>query len=354
MKTLPMFFQMVGRRFVIAGGGKQAKHKTLLGDLATLAARMRSATAARLAPHARGDVLPAAFNGTPPRLFARGTERVTAKLFDTRKRGASHEGKVSLVGAGPGAKDLITLRGVQHMQEADVIYYDRLLDPEILELAQPDATRVYVGKAPGCHSWSQAKITRTLVSAAKCGQRVVRLKCGDPGIFGRSTEETDALKAAGIPFEIVPGVTAACAAAASAGQSLTDRGGIDTLVLTTGHRTNGYTVPEPIADIRPGTCVALYMAVGAAQQIVDTLRAQHPEVRFDVQVAAKAQRKGQVLLDCTLEELPKTLTKNDITGEAMLFVRWARNHETAERRSAMPGTVSQRFFQVSTTTTNLV
>ena len=90
------------------------------------------------------------------------------------------------------------------------------------------------------------------------------------------------------------------------------------------------------------------------QQIVDTLRAQHPEVRFDVQVAAKAQRKGQVLLDCMLEDLPKTLTKNDITGEAMLFVRWARNHEKAVRRGAMPGTVSQRFFQVSTTTTNLV
>jgi len=112
-----------------------------------------------------------------------------------------------------------------------VIYYDRLLDPEILELARRDAERIYVGKAPGCHSWPQSKITQTLISAAKRGKRVVRLKCGDPGVFARSTEEIDGLAASGIPFDIVPGVTAACAAAASVGDSLTNRGEVDTLVL---------------------------------------------------------------------------------------------------------------------------
>ena len=315
-----------------------------LGDLAALAGRMRMAAAARLAPRARRDLWRWVFNDTPRRLFASGAERDTAKLIktaiDTGEFGASHFGSVSLVGAGPGAKDLITLRGVQRLQEADVIYYDRLLDPEILELARRDAERVYVGKAPGCHSWPQEKITQTLVSAAKRGQRVVRLKCGDPGIFGRSTEETDALRAAGIPFEIVPGVTAACAASASAGQSLTDRGHIDTLVLSTGHRTNGYTIPDAIADIRPGTCVALYMAVGAAGQIVDRLSTQHPKIQFDVQIASKAQRTGEVLLDCALEDLPNTLKENEIHGETIIFVRWPRGHEMTERRAGYLGAAS--------------
>ncbi len=308
-----------------------------LGDLAALAGRMRSAAAARLAPRARRDLWRWVFNETPRHLFASGAERETAKVIkeaiETGEFGTTDGGSVSLVGAGPGTKDLITLRGVQRLQEADVIYYDRLLDPEILELARRDAERVYVGKAPGCHSWPQEKITQTLVSAARRGQRVVRLKCGDPGIFGRSAEETDALKAAGIPFEIVPGVTAACAASASVGQSLTDRGDIDTLVLTTGHRTKGYTVPDAIADIRPGTCVALYMAVGAAGQIVDRLNTQHPQIQFDVQIASKAQRTGQVLLDCALEDLPKALKENEIFGETIIFIRWPRGHEVTERRA---------------------
>ncbi|MCF2872661.1 siroheme synthase CysG [Octadecabacter sp. G9-8] len=315
-----------------------------LGDLAALAGRMRSAAAARLAPRTRRDLWRWVFNDAPRRLFASGQERDAAKriktAIDTGDFGASEGGSVSLVGAGPGAKDLITLRGVQRLQEADIIYYDRLLDPEILELARRDAERVYVGKAPGCHSWPQDKITQTLVSAAKRGQRVVRLKCGDPGVFGRSTEETDALKNAGIPFEIVPGVTAACAAAASAGHSLTDRGAIDTLVLTTGHRTDGYAVPDPVMNIRPGTCVALYMAVGAAQQIVDSLTAQHPRAPLNVQIAAKAQRTGEILIDCALRDMPKTLKDHDITGEAILFIRWSRCGQISKNNAIALSAVS--------------
>ncbi|MFK7754303.1 MAG: siroheme synthase CysG [Sedimentitalea sp.] len=297
-----------------------------LGDLAALAGRLRHAASARLAPRARRDLWRWVFNDSPRQLFTLGSERDAARMIksaiETGNFGATKGGSVSLVGAGPGSKDLITLRGVQRLQEADVIYYDRLLDPEILELARRDADRIYVGKAPGCHSWPQEKITQTLVAAAKRGQRVVRLKCGDPGIFGRSTEEKDALQAAGIPFEIVPGVTAACAAAASIGESLTDRGKIDTLVLSTGHRHDGYKVPHAIKDIRPGTCVALYMAVGAAQGVVDELESNHPDIAFEVQIVAKAQRKEQVTLTCQLSDLTGTLNASGIAGEAMLFVRW--------------------------------
>lgn len=310
-----------------------------LGDLAALAGRLRGAAAARLAPRARRDLWRWVFNDSPRQVFTSGAEREAAKLIktaiETGEFGAKKGGSVSLVGAGPGAKDLITLRGVQRLQEADVIYYDRLLDPEILELARRDAERIYVGKAPGCHSWPQEKITQTIVAAAQRGQRVVRLKCGDPGVFARSTEETDALKSRDIPFEIVPGVTAACAAAAIVGQSLTDRGNIDTLVLTTGHRHNGYAVPDAIKNIKPGTCVALYMAVGAAPQIVKHLEARHPGVPFDIQIVAKAQRKGQIVLNCRLSDLPQALGSHDITGEAMLIVRWVSGAQAFQVSSSL-------------------
>ena len=299
-----------------------------LGDLAALAGRLRSAAALRLGPRARRDLWRWVFNDSPRQLFTSGSEREAIKrikdAIQSGDVGASHGGSVSLVGAGPGAKDLITLRGVQRLQEADVIYYDRLLDPEILELARRDAERIYVGKAPGCHSWPQDKITQTLVAAAKRGQRVVRLKCGDPGVFARSGEEIAALRASGIAFEIVPGVTAACAAAASLGESLTDRNGVDTLVLTTGHRRTGQVVPDAIRELKPGTCVALYMAVGAAPMIVDQLERSHKGVPLDVQIVAKAQRKNQVVVHCAVQDLLQTLDGQGIGGEAMLFIRWPR------------------------------
>jgi uroporphyrin-III C-methyltransferase/precorrin-2 dehydrogenase/sirohydrochlorin ferrochelatase len=297
-----------------------------LGDLAALAGRLRGAAAARLSPRMRRDLWRWVFNDSPRQLFTSGAERDAAKLvksaIETGEFGGNAGGSVSLVGAGPGAKDLITLRGVQRLQEADVIYYDRLLDPEILELARRDAERIYVGKAPGCHSWPQEKITQTLVAAAKRGQRVVRLKCGDPGIFGRSTEEITALEAAGVPFEIVPGVTAACAAAAATGQSLTERGEVDTVIFTTGHRQDGYVVPDAIRDLQPGSCVALYMAVGAADEIARSLRNSHPNVPLQVRIVAKAQREGEVIADCEVETLSATLAGHRICGAAMLFIRW--------------------------------
>jgi len=304
-----------------------------LGELAALAGRLRDAAAARLGPRQRRDLWRWVFNDQPRQLFTSGAERDAAKMIktaiETGDFGATEGGSVSLVGAGPGAKDLITLRGVQRLQEADVIYYDRLLDPEILELARRDADRVYVGKAPGCHTWPQEKITQTLVSAAKRGKRVVRLKCGDPGIFGRSTEETDALRENDIPFEIIPGVTAACAAAASVGQSLTDRGQIDTLVLSTGHSEGGYVVPNSIKNITRGTSVALYMAVGAAPMIVKQLTEDHPDAMFDVKVVAKAQRAEETVVECALETLPDALDASGIKGEALLLIRWSYDTQAA-------------------------
>ena len=202
-----------------------------LGDLAALAGRLRAAASARLGPRARRDLWRWVFNDTPRQMFTSGAERGAVKLIktaiETGEFGLDKGGSVSLVSAGPGPKDLITLRGVQRLQEADVIYFDGLPDPEILELARRDAERIYVGKALGCHNWPQEKITQTIVAAAVRGQRVVRLKCGDAGVLTRSIQEIDALRAEGIPFDVVPGVTQAHATVANRCQGPTERDEID-------------------------------------------------------------------------------------------------------------------------------
>ena len=296
-----------------------------LGDLASLAGRLRASAAARLGPRARRDLWRWVFGDAPRRTHGRGGAREAAQMikqaiatgdFDQQKGGS-----VALVGAGPGAKDLITLRGVQRLQEADVIYYDRLVDPEILELARRDAERIYVGKRPGCHSWPQEKITQTVVTAARNGARVVRLKCGDPGIFARSMEEMDAVRAAGIPLEIVPGVTAACGAAAASGQTLTEREAIDTLILTTGHSTDGCAVPDGVKNLMPGSCIALYMAVSAAPDISAYLATHHDATDISVTIVAHAQSAREVIATCDITSLPATLDQHCITDTAMLFLK---------------------------------
>ena len=296
-----------------------------LGDLASLAGRLRASAVARLGSRARRDLWRWVFGDAPRRTHARGAAREAAQMIKeaiaTGDFDQQSGGSVALVGAGPGAKDLITLRGVQRLQEADVIYYDRLVDPEILELARRDAERIYVGKRPGCHSWPQEKITQTVVTAARNGARVVRLKCGDPGIFARSMEEMDAVRAAGIPLEIVPGVTAACGAAAASGQTLTEREAIDTLILTTGHSIDGCAVPDGVKNLMPGSCIALYMAVSAAPDIGAYLAARYDAADISVTIVAHAQSSREIIATCDIASLAKTLDQHCITDTAMLFLK---------------------------------
>ena len=230
-----------------------------LGDLVALAGRLRDEVARRIAPERRRAFWAWAFSGAPRAAHARGAEREAARLLKAAVAEGdvgAPAGLVSLVGAGPGARDLITLRGVQRLQEADVIFYDRLVDPDLLELARRDAERVYVGKAPGATAWPQDRINGLIVAAARAGKRVVRLKCGDPGIFARGAEEAAACDAAGVAWEIVPGVTAASAAAAEIGGFLTERGSYDSLVLTTGATRPGDPAPDWASLVRPGTTIA--------------------------------------------------------------------------------------------------
>jgi len=142
---------------------------------------------------------------------------------------------VALVGAGPGDPRLMTVRGLALLRRADVIVYDRLVDPRLLDEARPDAIRVFVGKSAGRHTLPQAEINALLVRHAQCGRRVVRLKGGDPFVFGRGGEEAEALAAAGIPYEIVPGVSSAVAVPAYAGIPVTHRGTASSFAVVTGH-----------------------------------------------------------------------------------------------------------------------
>lgn len=233
-----------------------------LGGLAALAGRLRGAVAGRVPQNARRGFWRWVFADAPRRMWDSGAEANAALAIkaaianggapDERKAGA-----ITLVGAGPGARDLMTLRAVQRLQEADIIFYDRLCGEDVLELARRDAERIYVGKQPGAHTWPQEMITARIIAEAKKGLKVVRLKSGDPGIFGRAGEELSAAREQGIDVEIVPGVTAASAAAATCGRSLTERGQTDRIVLATGTGQDGNVSDAILACAEPGTSSAI-------------------------------------------------------------------------------------------------
>jgi uroporphyrin-III C-methyltransferase/precorrin-2 dehydrogenase/sirohydrochlorin ferrochelatase len=242
------------------------------------------------------------------------------------------EGFVSLVGAGPGAADMITLRGVERLQTADVIFHDRLVDPAVLELARRDAERVAVGKAPGGIGWRQEEIDAAIVAAAQEGKRVVRLKAGDPGVFGRAAEEVAALEAAGIGWEIVAGVTAASAAAAETGMFLTERNAIRSITLTTGQTAEGET-PDWRAHARPGTAIAFYMGVAKAGEIARELLSGGAPGSTPVEIVENASRPGMRHFSATLSTLAETVRREGVRNPAILLVRWP---QTAEASAVIP------------------
>ncbi|MEM8579134.1 MAG: siroheme synthase CysG [Pseudomonadota bacterium] len=325
--------------------GRQIKTKVeqmlepRLGDLAALAGRLRNAAAARLGPRQRRDLWAWVFNGPVRERFAAGAERDAARMVkDAISAGKVPEpssSPVALVGAGPGSADLITLRGVKRLQEADVIFYDRLVDPELLELARRDAERVYVGKTPGSQAWPQERINGVIVSAALQGKRVVRLKCGDPGVFARGAEEAEALAAHGLACEIVPGVTSASGCAAEAGDFLTERGKIDTLVLTTGTSAVAGETPDWMAYLHEGARIGIYMGVGAAERITQALNQSGLAQEVDVLVVSKGGTPDAAQLRCRGADLASAVAaRPDIVNPAMIFLTFPKR--TAVSRPAAP------------------
>src|SRR5437588_8115146 len=169
-------------------------------------------------------------------------------------------GKVYLIGAGPGDPELITVKGLRYLRTADVVLYDRLISMDLLDEVRADAERVFVGKGPRCHIMSQAEINALMIAYARSGRTVVRLKGGDPYVFGRGGEEALALAQAGIPFEVIPGVSSAIAVPAYAGIPVTHRDYASSVTIVTGHEGHGHAAPavnwEALAQLG-GTLVVL-------------------------------------------------------------------------------------------------
>jgi uroporphyrin-III C-methyltransferase len=229
-------------------------------------------------------------------------------------------GSIALVGAGPGAADLLTFRAVDRMRAADVIFYDRLISPEALAMAGPKPRRVFVGKEVGAHSWPQARINAAITNAALQGQNVVRLKSGDPSVFGRACEELDAARALGIPVVIIPGITAASAAAASLQQPLTQRGITDRLVMATATCRPGDTW-SGLADLaQPGTTLAIYMGIARAADITASLRDAGLPDETAVTIAAHVSTARETTLQLTLGTLQSGILTAGIKNPAIIFV----------------------------------
>jgi len=305
-----------------------------LGGLSALAGRLRRSAATHVAWPQRVAFWTWVFSGTPRALWSRGAEREAASTIKAAIQagcapGDTSLGSIALVGAGPGARDLLTLRAVQRLQEADVIYYDRLVDPQVLELARRDARRVFVGKHVGAQDWPQDRINALIVAEAGKGLNVVRLKSGDPAIFGRAGEELSAARDTGIAVEIVPGVTAASAAAAALGQSLTERGVANTLILTTGTSRAGDDLPDTTRFSGPGSTTAFYMSARQTPRIQRDLLARGLPDSSPVQIVVDASKPTQKLLHGALRDLSSLVEQNGVTGGAMVLVTWPFGVENA-------------------------
>lgn len=212
-------------------------------------------------------------------------------------------GMVSLVGAGPGPADLLALRALQRLQRAEVLVYDRLIEPEVLALAPAQARRIYVGKAAGNHAMAQEQIHAVLVEHARAGRRVVRLKGGDPSLFGRAGEEVQALRQAGVAFEIVPGISAANGCAASTGIPLTHRGLAHSCSFVAGHLADERQSLDWAALARPGQTRVFYMGVARLGSIAQRLIEHGLPPATPAAIVYDATRSGQRVLACGLERL---------------------------------------------------
>ena len=230
-------------------------------------------------------------------------------------------GSATLVGAGPGDPDLLTLRAVKAIQRADAVLYDALIDPAVLDLARPDARRIDVGKRCGRHAMKQAAINRLIVSLAQSGAHVVRLKGGDPFVFGRGGEELDSLRAAGVPVDVVPGVTAACAAAASLQIPLTHRDVARSLHFVTGHGSDGGV---PAHDWRAlavsGGTIAAYMASKTLRSVAASLIEAGLSGSTPAVAVENASRPNEAHIHGTLATLADCLDAERSEGPTLVLI----------------------------------
>ncbi len=305
-----------------------------LGALTRIGKRFRRAAEALPFGRKRRDFWADYYFTTGPRALAedgpQGAEEALNTLLDTHLNAAPRAGHVALVGAGPGDPELLTLKARRALDEADVIIHDRLIAPEILELARREATLIDVGKEGFGPSTDQTRIAALMIRHARTGAQIVRLKSGDPAIYGRLDEELTALDAAGVGWSIIPGLTAASAAAASIGQSLTQRGRNSSLRILTGHDTKGFAEQDWAALARPGTAAAIYMAKRGARFLQGRLLMHGASPQTPVTIVENASRADQTVLQSCLATLAADLDRAEMSGPAILLYGLAPRAALAE------------------------
>jgi len=294
-----------------------------LGDLVAFAAGFRETVTAKLSAPARRAFWERVFDGPVAAAHLAGDEQGAreAMLALLNRDDHAGEGVVHIVGAGPGDPELMTLKALRVLQDADVVLHDKLVSDDILDYARRDAERVFVGKSKANHAMAQEEIGALMIRLAGEGKRVVRLKGGDPFLFGRGGEELDQLRDAGVLVEVVPGVTGAAGCGAAAGLPLTHRDFAQAVTFVTGH-AKGDADPDldwaALAKLK--NTLVVYMGVTKAGRIADRLIAAGRAAETPVAVIENGTRPDQVIAKGTLGGLEGTIVRARIAGPAILVI----------------------------------
>jgi uroporphyrin-III C-methyltransferase/precorrin-2 dehydrogenase/sirohydrochlorin ferrochelatase len=293
------------------------------GQLAGLAKQFRAQVKAKFSNVQQRRVFwEETFQGPIAEQALAGRSAEAARLLSEKLAGAAPRalGEVYLVGAGPGDPDLLTFRALRLMQQADVVLYDRLVAPAIIDLCRRDADRIYVGKQRSEHAVPQEQINQKLVTLAKEGKRVLRLKGGDPFIFGRGGEEIEELAANGVPFQVVPGITAASGCAAYAGIPLTHRDHAQSVRFVTGHLKDG-SCDLPWAELAaPAQTLVFYMGLVGLPVICQQLIAHGRSADTPAALVQQGTTTNQRVFTGTLETLAQRIAQEQVQAPTLLIV----------------------------------